>query len=250
MGCKMMLLFMIMPLIFEFPTVLHAARPKWASRIQGNGGDDKFRNIKKDIISKTNIGSFNANSIHLAHVFPWAGIDECVDYYKQNNNGGRLTNFVTRIFGVDANAVVPQFWKKANLNDDRSFTPQSFVSHRNYLGVTLRAENTLMLNEALKDCVLNATPAQQRNCKYLLYNAPANLRFGLGEENITINDRLDLMGAINGRRTTKEVALINEMNDCYDELPDWCIRNNEYCGSTNNGFKILSSSSNNPFVYL
>lgn len=253
--CRNMIVFVVFAtVIFNVHPSLGLARPNsFLGRIKGNGyNDNKFDHIKDGIIATSNVNGINQNGLHLAHVFPWAGIDACVDEYWNNQNL-QLKNLVDTIFKPDNNAVAAKIWtKKTRRNGDNIPNKSSMKKHTStsYLGQNLKLENTDMLIRAHSVCKKGG---KKNECKVLLYNAPANLRFGLGKPNIAISDRLDFMGDSNGRITTKEHDLITIMEDCYLSIEDWCkIQNkakNEYCAFTNrNRFGIRSSSSFNEYV--
>ena len=221
----------------------------------GNGKDGKFWDIKKEIIDKSEPLKNNLATLHLAHVFPWAAIDECIREYTKSGYPGYQTNLtaiVEKIFEIDKQAVVPKSWTKKTNSETRDFIPDSkeIVLHDEYLGSNLESVNEQLLADALDVCKVGLGGPNAHNCKVLLHNAPANLRFGLDSHNRAISDRLDLMGDTNGKKTTKEEDLITIMEDCYTTIGEWCGRRNPYCVSDKQGkFGIRSSSSYHTFVY-
>ena len=237
---------------FHKPNPLLALqRPDFARTIlgTGKGKDGKFKDIKKEIISKS-AATLHRNSLHLAHVFPWAAIDNCIERYWHNQT--KLNETVEKLFEIDMQAVVPKSWTNKRSSKTNEFIPDKneIVSHEDYLGPKLVSINTNLLAEALKSCKKGSGSLNEDDCKEKLFNAPANLRFGLGRPNRAISDRLDLMGDTNGRKTTKEVELIGIMEDCYSAIEWWCERRNRYCVSDDQvEFGILSSSSYHQFVY-
>ena len=228
-------------------------RPDFARAIlgTGKGNDGKFKDIKKEIIGKS-AARLLRNSLHLAHVFPWAAIDNCIERYWNERNQTALNETVEKIFEIDMQAVVPKSWTKKRNSKTNDFIPDSneIVSHEDYLGPKLVSVNTDLLARALNVCQKFTGSLNEDKCKEFLFNAPANLRFGLGRPNRAISDRLDLMGDTDGKKTTKEVALIGIMEDCYSDIEWWCTRRNQYCVSDDQGeFGIRSSSSYHQFVF-
>jgi len=234
--------------------------------IMGNGNDGKFTNIKTDIVNHSGlIGLQNAN-LDLAHVFPWAAIDACVDLYWVKSKQSKLNNLVKVIFQQDTEAVVTETFVD-NPNVLNEFLPDStsIIKHAAYLGSALKKENTALKTKAQAICKptpnLSTTSLKnQRECKELLHNAPANLRFGAGVANRhIISDRLDFMGKsksvtnngkIRGIKTTKEDKLLQLYEECYADVSLWCNRKTrKYCESGRNGFGLRSSSSPYKIIY-
>merc|ERR1712062_141469 len=100
-----------------------AKRPDFMAKIK------PFHDLKKSILNK---GKFQPNDFHLAHVFPWRAIDECVDKYwgagPKPQAAKALTSFVRLIFKVDVDASVPTLWTSLNPP-----TPGGFTTQSNYL---------------------------------------------------------------------------------------------------------------------
>jgi len=227
--------------------------------------DGRFRAIKKAITksSKSKAPLFKPGDGHLAHVFPWAAIDKCVDHYWGKTKD--LKDLVRAIFEVDTNAVAPKAFQQQSATTPTEFKAdsKSFVQHSAYLGSSLVQENTDMETEALNFCQASSSSTAKEKCKKLLFNAPANLRFGDGKKNSEISDRLDFMGSkksfsipntgLRGVETTKEAKLREIYEKCYQEVEQWCgsekSKTEHYCELHNKSWGIRSSSSNYEYVY-
>lgn len=228
--------------------------------IMGNGiNDGKFDDIKNQIIISSGT-LLQHRDVHLAHVFSWAAIDFCVDQYwgKSNQNQQELTSLVQAIYLIDSEAVTSQKWTKKRNIHSGDYIPDSnlMTNHSVYLGRDLTTINTANKTTALQtECISGGTIIRQNNCKILLHNAPANLRFGLGTANIVISDRLDLMGTRQGAATKKEKAIIEIYQKCFlkKTIETWCAIKNvtPYCLSGGrSAWAIRSSSSLGHFVTI
>jgi len=260
----------ILVLICQHSLGVKMKRPNsFKSSIMGNGNDGKFKNIKSDIVknSQGKANGLTKSKLDLAHVFPWAAIDACVDAFWVKSKQSLLNRLVKVIFEEDQQAVVPKAFKD-NPNKPNEFEPDStsIIKHTAYLGPALRAENKALRTKAQATCKptpnLSTTSLKnQRACKELLHNAPANLRYGVGVPNRNIiGDRLDFMGKNNGftlsgktrgLETKKEAEFRDFYEECYDDIDDWCEKQTrKYCETDNKGnLGIRSSSSPYKIVY-
>ena len=226
-------------------------RPSFDSRIIGNYGNLNFKSKKDEIVTITCLENYGKKkegdkwcerllpgSLHLAHVFPWAAIDKCVDDLDNQNT---LDEFVKLIFKVDEEAIAPQQWllERSPVSEELPMSDMP-VPHTDYL-YDLIDLNKEMMGEALDNCKVGQNLDR---CKKVLNSSPANLRFGYGKVNGIIHDRLDLMGDTFGEMTKKERLLADFFAYCYMNLNLWCSRNTEiqYCKYDDSWEKILSSS--------
>ena len=94
-------------------------------------------------------------SLHLAHVFPWAAIDKCVNSLIYNsNNSNDLKEFVELIFRVDWDAIAPNAWLLVESVVSWELpSPGWPISHGTYLWQDLIDLNRKMLQEALFNCI-------------------------------------------------------------------------------------------------
>lgn len=233
-----------------------------------------FFELKKTIL---NYGQLQPNDIHLAHVFPWSAIEECVDKYwgptaaPQNVKG--LNDFIKLIFKVDTVAQVPTRF-------DRSENPviNSFTDQANYLAGMpvmkvdpktkksikvgdMLTTNTQMENKALNIVTLKhssySVQKNKKQLKRLLNSAPANLRLASGVSNVDISDRLDPLGNKQEKLTTKEQDLNGKfgrgIGACaakYQDIVAVCKGGAAYCHSKANGLYVSSSSSRSKLVKI
>merc|ERR1712141_667618 len=179
------------------------------------------------------------------------GIEECVDEYwgtgAKPQAAQALTNFVRLIFEVDANAWVPSLWTSLSQPNPGSFTTQSnylknmAIYKKTNKGLTrigdMQSRNTKMEQEAIQ-AVKNGGNGNKNLLKVLLNSAPANLRWGSGDPNRDISDRLDPIGTPQQRLTDKEGRLSSKFGTgpraCapkYQDLLAECKAGKDYCYS-------------------
>ena len=167
----------------------NAERPQWI-----NGVDVKFKIATPFIKQYSNP--------HLAHVVSWSDIEAIVN--KWNADGQQvawdLVPFANFLTEVDTQACVynppGQFPTKC--------TPHATILNNN-MG-TLAALNTAIRNAVVNE-IINFRP-DVALIKRLLNSAPANLRYGTGRINVSIQGWTDPMGNFNKKLTFKERSMI------------------------------------------
>lgn len=168
-------------------------RPGWK-----NGIDKKF---KARCIAKNQLPN-NCQGAHLAHVLSWYAICDAVDsLFEQKGGFDLIEAMVGNLFTIDSDA---QVWI-----EDRSGKPKKAISHQDYMGTTIVAENTAFRQEAEKIVQdwkkgKNKDAATVTIFRSLVNSAPANLRYGEPNINSGIGKLLDPMGDVNQKKTKKE----------------------------------------------
>ena len=89
-------------------------RPPFEGKIMSPAKKGKFNHIKDTVEANSDprhVLTKKPFATHLAHVFPWSAIDECVEFYK--NNKAKLREMIDLIFKIDSDARVNKAFKNA-----------------------------------------------------------------------------------------------------------------------------------------
>ena len=172
----------------------NAVRPPWIE-----GVDVKFQ-------TATPFHNQYSNP-HLAHVVSWSDIEAIVNAWNAAGQqaGWDLVPFVNFLTEVDTQACV------YNPQIPTACTLHTTILNNNIGGQwgTLNALNTAIRNTVVNE-INNGNPITPIPyfIKRLLNSAPANLRYGTGQINVSIQGWTDPMGDNTKGLTTKEKSLI------------------------------------------
>jgi len=204
-----------------------SARPAFLPNVQ-----EGFRARCKAIQQYPWYPMCSGNSVHLAHVRSWEKIRDYTIDVIRDTNWGALRGMVDVLFQIDEEAVIwydLEPWKKVML-------------HKKYMGADL-----ILLNEQLRaqsHCLVNqlemgVTEEKKTDLLKLMNSAPANLRYGIGTINSSIQGHLDPMGNIRQHYTSKEITWVHGYSSSTRQVQagESCVKCNGGCG------RAVSSSS-------
>lgn len=172
----------------------------------------------------------SGNSVHLAHVHSWQQIRDLTTVYIQGKSWMQLIQSVQLLFQVDRSAVV---WV-------RSGGSMQSLSHRSYMSPSLVTLNAQYLRSALKyinDIKKLPSKSNVVDLLTVLNSAPANLRYGQGPINSSIQGKLDPMGNSNQKMTAKEKRWLS----IYRDMPK-SVRSGTSCSRCSCSKAVWSSS--------
>jgi len=141
---------------------------------------------------------------HLAHVVSWSDIEKIVNKWNADGqqNAWDLRPFAGFLTEVDTEACVYE------PNNPTECTFHTTILNYNIGGTwgTLNVLNTDIRNTVVNE-IIKKKP-NVKTIKQLLNSAPANLRYGTGRINVSVQGWTDPMGNNNKVLTTKEKSMI------------------------------------------
>ena len=190
-------------------------------------------------------------NLHKCHVFPWSAIKKIVDTLRQEKNKKerkkKFEAFIKLLFEVDKEAVYANQWSDSKFwIHTQSITEGPFPLSKtssNYQSIFKKLQIIKLNDEYIKFARVKCIEEEDYGeCEKYLFNAPANLRLGIGNINIKVNDRVDLMGKKDGTITEKEKKLLDYYHEYYDPNRENMLKS-PYCLKIKGKITLLSSTS-------
>lgn len=208
-----------------------AYRPPW-----GNDITARFIVAHGHFFNQPNFAPLKFKS-DLCHVYSWGAIRKTVNYYLEraltvakpkdniwNDAFNTLVSFIKRLFEIDPDAVVNYNYMLLGNNQPVAPLHDAYLKKGSLKNgkVNLESLNMNLLNEAITilgniKTDLESSNPQNHDADVLelltiLFNAPANLRYGDFATNRALGDQLDIMGNNNQHYTKKEDQLFAIIN--------------------------------------
>jgi len=144
----------------------------------------------------------SGTAVHLAHVRSWERIRDFTIDVISVNNWRSLRGMVDFLFEIDGQAVI---W--IGLEPSKQA-----MLHKDYMGADLIIRNEKL--RAQSHCLINqlemgVTEQKKTDLLKLMNSAPANLRYGIGTINSSIQGHFDPMGNIHQHYTFNEMMWVH-----------------------------------------